>query len=220
MDHDQPAALQPPAPPTPPAAAQPPASAQPPAASGSPPARPGYRVTDRDRELAADLLQRACGEGRLTLEEFSDRVAAVWAAQESTALDQATAGLMPPAGGPSAQTSQTMVNILGDEKRVGRWRLPRHLRIFSLLGDWILDLRGALVNEDAVAAGIVEITLVSLIGDLRVVVPEGVEVEMGGLVIIGDRKLELAAVQPRPGTPRVRLRVFGLISDVTVHSRS
>jgi hypothetical protein len=208
MNHDQPAARQPPAAP------------QPPAQPGSPPAGPAYRITDRDRERAADLLQRACGDGRLTLEEFSERVAAVWAAQDSTALDQATAGITPPAAGPGARTSQTMVNILGDEKRVGRWRLPGRLRIYSVLGDWTLDLRGALVNEDAVAAGVVEITLVSLIGDLRVVVPEGVDVEVGGLVVIGDRKLELATVAPRPGTPRVKLRVFGLISDVTVHSRS
>jgi hypothetical protein len=202
IDSDQPAALQPPVQPPPPQA------------------NPGYRITDRDRERAADLLQRACGDGRLTLEEFSERVAVVWAAQDSAGLDRANAGITPPAPGPPARTSQTMVNILGDEKRMGRWRLPQRLRIYSLLGDWTLDLRGALVNEDAVAAGIVEITLVSVIGDLRVVVPEGVEVELGGLVVLGDRKLELAAVPPRPGTPRVKLRVFALISDVTVHSKA
>jgi hypothetical protein len=113
-----------------------------------------------------------------------------------------------------------MVNVLGDEKRVGRWRLPRRLRIYSLLGDWTLDLRGALVNEDAVAAGTVDIIHLSLLGDLRVIVPEGVEVELGGMVLIGDRKLELAAVPLRPGTPRIRLRVFGLIGDVIVRSDS
>jgi hypothetical protein len=163
------------------------------------------------------MLQRACGEGRLTLEEFSDRVGTVWAAQDSAGLDEATAGLTPPLVGTPASTG-TMINILGDERRVGRWRLPRRLRIFSLIGDWTLDLRGALVNGDAVADGLVEITHYAVLGDLKVIVPEGVEVELGGMVLIGDRKLELAAVPLRPGTPRIVLRAFALLGDVTVRS--
>jgi hypothetical protein len=37
-------------------------------------------IGDPDRERAADLLERACGEGRLTLEEFRVRVGALWPA--------------------------------------------------------------------------------------------------------------------------------------------
>lgn len=200
----------------PPATRVPPATPVPPASTA--PVPRVSAVTDRDRERAAELLQQACGEGRLTLEEFSDRVAAAWAARDAGELEQATGGITAPlVGTPSSR--KTMVNLLGDEKRVGRWRLPRRLRVFSLIGDWVLDLRGALVSEDAVADGVVEITHVSLLGDVRVIVPEGVEVELGGTgVLIGDRKLELAAVPLRPGTPRVKLRVFGLIGDVIVRS--
>lgn len=179
--------------------------------------RPARSISDQDRERAAELLQRACGEGRLTLEEFSDRVGTVWAARDSAELDQATAGLTPPLVGTPA-SARTLINILGDERRVGRWRLPRRLRIFSLIGDWKLDLRGALVDENAVVDGLVEITHYTVLGDIRVIVPEGVEVELAGMVLIGDRKLELAAVPLRPGTPRIRLRVFGLLGDVTVRS--
>lgn len=188
----------------------------PPAAPATPAPR-ASAITDRDRERAAELLQRACGEGRLTLEEFGDRAAAAWAARDAAELEQATGGITAPVVGTPA-SSKTMINIVGDEKRVGRWRLPRRLRVYSLVGDWVLDLRGALVNADAVADGVVDITHVSLIGDVRIIVPEGVEVELGGMVLIGDRKVELAAVPLRPGTPRVRLRVFGLITDVTVRS--
>jgi hypothetical protein len=192
-------------------------SPEPPNHAPEPARGPAHPVTDQDRERAAELLQRACGEGRLTLEEFSERVAVAWAAQDSAALDRVTAGITPPIVG-TPPSARTMVNILGDEKRVGRWRLPRRLRIYSLIGDWTLDLRGALVNGDAVAEGLVEVTYFSVIGDLRVIVPEGVEVELGGMVLIGDRKLELAAVPLRPGTPRIKVRVFGLISDVTIRS--
>jgi hypothetical protein len=199
----------------PPTAAVPPTRPAPPAA----PLPKASTITDQDRERAAELLQRACGEGRLTLEEFSDRVAAAWAALDRAELEQATGGITAPLVG-TAASSRTMINIVGDERRVGRWRLPRKLRIYSLIGDWVLDLRHALVNADAVADGVVEITHLSLIGDLRIVVPEGVEVELGGMVLIGDRKLDLAAVPLRPGTPRIKLRAFGLITDVTVRSEA
>jgi hypothetical protein len=176
-------------------------------------------ITDSDREHAAERLQQACGEGRLTLEEFGDRVAAIWAARDAGELEQATADIMAPVVGTLAST-KTLVTIIGEERRVGRWRLPRSLRVYSLVGDWVLDLRGALVDADAVADGVIEITHMSLVGDLRVIVPEGVEVELGGGVLIGNRKLELAAVPRRHGTPRIKLRVFGLVTDVTVRSQA
>ena len=46
-------------------------------------------MTDADRQAAADLLQDAAGDGRLTLAEFSDRVGAVWAADERGQIDTA-----------------------------------------------------------------------------------------------------------------------------------
>jgi hypothetical protein len=51
--------------------------------------------SDHERERAAELLQRACGDGRLTLEEFSARVGAVWAAGSTQEIERATAGLAP-----------------------------------------------------------------------------------------------------------------------------
>lgn len=37
-------------------------------------------ISDGDRERVAERLQQACGDGRITLEEFSVRVGAAWAA--------------------------------------------------------------------------------------------------------------------------------------------
>jgi Domain of unknown function (DUF1707) len=184
----------------------------------SPRAGPDVPVTDIDRQRAADLLQQVCGEGRLTLDDFSSRVGAVWSADTAGELERATSGIALPQVGAGGPSSGTLVSILGDQKRVGRWRLPRRLRLFALLGDWELDLRGALLSRDAVGDGVVDILHVSLLGDVKIIVPEGVEVELYGFELLGDRKLELAAVPITPGAPRVRLRAYGLLGDVIVRS--
>jgi len=51
------------------------------------------RISDADRERVVDLLRHHCAEGRLTLDEFSDRVGAVYEAKTSTALEQALVDL-------------------------------------------------------------------------------------------------------------------------------
>lgn len=183
-----------------------------------PPAgEPSRRIGDQDREHAAELLQRACGEGRLTLEEFSERVGAVWAAETAGELAAATSDIAQPVVGATV-SSGTHVAVLGDQRRVGRWRLPRRLRLFGLMGDWELDLRGALPDREAFTDGVIDIRYFSLMGDLKVVVPEGVEVELGGFDLLGDRSMALAPVPLRPGAPRIRLRAYGLMGDVEVRS--
>ena len=181
-------------------------------------AEPAARVSDGDREHAAELLQRACGDGRLTLEEFSERVGAVWAAETSAELAAATSGNTQPVVGSPSGGGGTQIGVLGGRRRVGRWRLPRRLRLIGLLGDWELDLRGALLDREALTAGVVDLYYFSLMGDLTVTVPEGVEVELRGFDLLGDRSLELAAVPMRPGAPRVRLHAYGLLGDVSVRS--
>ena len=79
--------------------------------------------SDNERESAAEVLQRACGEGRLTLEEFSVRVGAVYAAESSQEIVQATAGMaVAPIVG-SARTVDSVTAIFSESKRKGRWRL-------------------------------------------------------------------------------------------------
>ena len=47
----------------------------------------------------------------------------------------------------------------------------------------------------------VDISAATLFGNLTVDVPEGVEVELTGFDVLGDRELRLAPVPRRPGTP-------------------
>lgn len=172
------------------------------------------KPSELEQEAAATALQEAVGEGRLTLEEFSDRVGAVWAAERIEDLERAMAGVVvepPPVG--STQTVSTVVAILGDQRRVGRWRLPARLRTFSVLGDVHLDLRTSVCAE-----AVVEIEAWSLLGDIKITVPDGVDVELAGFGLLSDRELQLAPIPPVPGTPRIRIRAHTLLGDVRIRS--
>ena len=171
-------------------------------------------IGDADRERAADLLQRATGEGRLTLEEFTVRVGAVWAADTGAELAHATAGLAPVAAVGTGAPVEKIVNIFGENTRVGRWRLHGPLKILNVFGSTELDLREALTDAETV-----EITGTCVFGELKVIVPEGVEVELGGSAVFASRNMRLAPVPRLPGTPIVRVQVHAVFSEVQVRSR-
>lgn len=177
-------------------------------------------ATDEDRQAGAEVLQRACGDGRLTLEEFGDRVGAVWAADRTDEIAAAVGDLgraeAPLVG--SSRTVRRVVNVIGEQRLRGRWRLPARLRVVNLIGEVDLDLREVVVGE-TLPDNIVDIRVFSVIGEVDVIVPEGVEVEVSGMVLIGERDIRLEPVPRIPGTPLIRLHVFGLVGEVQVRSR-
>lgn len=58
-------------------------------------ARRALRVSDHDRQAVIRRLQRAVGEGRLTLVEFEERTAGALAARTRGELDDLTGDLPP-----------------------------------------------------------------------------------------------------------------------------
>ncbi|GAA4937659.1 hypothetical protein GCM10025331_24190 [Actinoplanes utahensis] len=172
-------------------------------------------ISDDDRERVAELLQQACGDGRITLEEFSVRVGAAWAASTDVELARASEGLAPAPVVGSARTVDRVVTVLSERRRRGRWRLPSgRLSTFTLLGATTLDLRDVVTGED-----VIEITGTCVLGEIKVVVPEGVEVELTGTSALSSEELRLAAVPRLPGTPIIRVRVHAWLSSVVVKSK-
>jgi hypothetical protein len=171
-------------------------------------------IGDPDRERAADLLQRACGDGRLTLEEFSVRVGAVWAADSAAELAKATSGLAQPPPVGTSQVVEKITCVFSENKRVGRWRMPRALRLFTVFGETELDLREVQTDAD-----VVEIRGRCVFGSVKVIVPEGVEVELLGSAVFGSRKMRLAPVPRVAGTPLVRVDVNTYFGEVDVFSK-
>jgi hypothetical protein len=172
------------------------------------------RVSDADRERAVSLLREHSVAGRLTLEELSERVESAYAARTEGELAAVTADLPAPAttaAPPASPARRRTVALIGDVKRTGRWRLADRSTTLLGIGDLELDLRGAVIDDPEPT-----ITVAALIGDVSVVVPEGVAVEVSGFVGIGDRRDDAPDVPLHPGGPIVHLRVFGLIADVHV----
>ena len=80
-----------------------------------------------------------------------------------------------------------------------------------VFGDADLDLRTAEIEDSAVT-----ITAFVLFGNADFYVPEGVEVDVGGLTLFGHRREHGEEVAPTPETPLIRIRVYSLFgtSDV------
>jgi hypothetical protein len=171
-------------------------------------------VSDHDREHVAEQLQRACGDGRLTLEEFSARVGAAYAAENSAELAKVTNDMAPAPLVGTAQPVARIITVFSESKRRGRWRLRgKALRTFTMFGSCELDLRAVLTDAD-----VVEVTGNCWFGEVKVIVPEGVEVELTGHTAFSARDLTLAPVPRLPGTPVIRVSLGAYFANVSVRS--
>jgi hypothetical protein len=172
-------------------------------------------LPDHDRERAAELLQRACGDGRITLEEFSARVGAVWAADTPAELVRTTADLAPEPIVGTTQAIEQVVTVFSENKRRGRWRLlPQGLRTHTVFGSCELDLREVLTGSD-----VIDIGGTCVFGEITVIVPEGVDVDLTGATVFSSRSLSLAPMPRVPGTPHVRVTVNAYFGSVQVKSK-
>ena len=178
------------------------------------------RVTDADRHAMVARLQAACGEGRLTLDEFSERVGMALEARTSTDLERLTLDLPaleppPPSAPPPVprHTTSWAIGILSGSDHRGRWHPAPVTNAFAFMGGVHLDLRSAEIEGSEL-----EINAVAIMGGIEVVVPEGIQVEMTGIAIFGGKDCRVPDVRPVPGSPVVRVRVFALMGGVTVRT--
>jgi class 3 adenylate cyclase len=194
---------------------------------------PAIRASDADREQVVQVLRSACAEGRITLDEFSDRVGEAYAARTVDELKAVTADLPVPVAGATPATPSSpavpyppgvparrkatrwVLGILGGGTAPrGRWRAGEETVAVAVMGGCHLDLRQAEIEGPEV-----EIKAYAVMGGVEIVVPEGIEVDMNVIAIMGGRDCKLKNVPPRPGTPIVRVRGFAFWGGVEVRSK-
>ncbi|ADB51697.1 DUF1707 SHOCT-like domain-containing protein [Conexibacter woesei] len=184
---------------------------------------PALRASDADREQAAALLRDAAADGRLTLEELTDRLERAWSATTREELVPVTADLVAPGEGdvlgasaaPAARARRRtswFIAVMGGSSRRGRWRVGERVHALAVMGGVDVDLRNAILES-----GEVQITAIAVMGAVDVCVPEGVEVEVNGFVLMGGKDERVEGV-PRPGAPVVRVRALGLMGGIDVHT--
>ncbi|MEV0158728.1 cell wall-active antibiotic response 4TMS protein YvqF [Nonomuraea fuscirosea] len=176
------------------------------------------RASDAEREAVVEQLRVASVEGRLSLVELTDRTEAAYTATTHAELAMLTQDL--PAGGTRApvpaapaegRKRRWFVGVMGDSKRRGTWRIDQELGAVAVMGDVVLDLREAEVRTDRV-----EILAVSVMGDVKIIVPDGVNVDLDGMAIMGDKKVKVDQAPPGMNVPVVRVQAYAIMGDVKV----
>jgi hypothetical protein len=178
----------------------------------------GVRASDAEREAVVERLRVATVEGRLTMGELTERTEAAYTATTRGELVPITADLpavsSPPAAPvrPSAGADREwVVAVMGDSRRQGRWRVERPLAAVAIMGDVVLDLRGAEVPH-----GSVDITATAVMGDVKVYVPDGVDVELTGIAVMGDKNVRVREAPASQPSPKVVVRATVVMGDVKV----
>jgi Domain of unknown function (DUF1707)/Cell wall-active antibiotics response 4TMS YvqF len=171
------------------------------------------RVSDDDREQAIVALREHLLAGRLTLEEFSERVEATLQARfggELASVQDDLPEVFAAVGGSSRRPARLTAALLGHVARRGRLRLRRWTLAASAFGDLDFDLREATIDQRQTT-----VTVLAAFGNVDVYVPEGVNVDVGGLTIVGHRR-DWGRDIGAPDAPAVHVRVFGFAATVDV----
>jgi hypothetical protein len=171
------------------------------------------RVSDADRERAVASLRQHLLAGRLTLDEFSERVGAALQARVGTELARAQEDLpaIPAGAAPSRRKPARFTSALfGHVTRRGRLRLHKRTVAATALGDLDFDLREATIDLPQTA-----VTVLAAFGNVDVYVPEGVNVDVGGLALFGHRR-DWGRDGGHPGAPTVHVRAFSVFGTVDV----
>jgi len=190
------------------------------------PRRPELRASDADREHTADLLRRAAGEGRLTVEELDERLDIAYETRTRRELEQLVADVVvdprldstpgtrrftvrPSVSDPG---SSWIVAVMSGADRKGRWRLGRLCTAVNVMGGSDIDL-----NEVELADEVVELRVIAIMGGSDIRVPEGLNVEKTtDFALMGANGVDIGDMRPNPDGPVLRLRLFSIMGGIDV----
>lgn len=197
------------------------------ASPDDPRGRGQLRASDADRELAAETLRQAAGDGRLTLGELDERLAAAHAAKSYAELEKLTedlpglAGVLAaPDGSLPAQrlggnpTSRFGIALMSGFNRAGRWVVPRRFTGLAIMGLGSMDMRNASFAEQTV-----RITVFALMGGIDIVVPEDAEVHAHGLGILGGFGGRRVTSPGQAGAPVIIVTGLAIMGGISIRRR-
>jgi hypothetical protein len=185
--------------------------------------RPGphdLRASDADRELVITLLSEAAADGRLTMSEHAERSERALAARTLGELVRLTSDLTLPSGQPIQLYPKRSVSAMfARERRQGRWVVPSAFPVTAFFGDVVLDLSDAILQSQRVT-----IYATAIAGQIKLIVPAGIAVEMAGRSVLGVRSVRgqarNSAQAPATGVIEVRtLTLGGAVKATTARGR-
>jgi hypothetical protein len=171
---------------------------------------PDLRASDADRERVVVQLREGSAQGRLTLEEFSDRVAKAYAARTGADLAMLVRDLPADAGATTTSVARRRprrftIAAFGNVQRTGRWRMAGSGFVAVAFGDADIDLRQAELDGP-----VASLTAFVLFGNVDVYVPDAVDVDLSGIAVFGHRREFGSELPVPPGAPLLRVRIVSL----------
>src|ERR1700735_4052989 len=152
------------------------------------------RASDADRDSAASVINNAMAEGRLTAEEHSDRLDAIYAAKTQADivpllhdLPGRTTGPAPPAASGQmtpASPGSRIVGIFPGHSGKGPWNVEPFTDILAVFGGVELDLREATLPGNQIT-----INAKCVFGGVEIVVPPEMRIVDSGTAIFGGREI-------------------------------
>ena len=198
------------------------ASSSPPPATPSRGGAPALRASDADRERIVDVLRRAAGEGRLDVDELDERLQLAYATRTVDELESLTADVRVP-GAPTSQAAagvvvspgpggtRFVISVMGGSDRTGRWRIAPRCFVLNIMGGSQIDLtRAELSNR------MTQINVLSVMGGSEIRVPQGVDVKVSKLALLGGNDARLDDQPPPPGGPMIHVRLISFMGGSNV----
>ena len=195
-----------------------------PASSGEP---PDLRASDAEREQTAETLRLAMGEGRLSVEELEDRLRSAYSAPTVRELDRLVADVIVSPGaarravgrpGASGLTvregpggDRWVVSIMSGHDRKGRWRIAERCTVLNIMGGSEIDL-----NDVELSESVTQLNVYSFWGGGEIRVPDGVEVQVSNVAIMGGNDVKLGAEVVPPGGPVIHIRLVSIMAGFSV----
>lgn len=140
------------------------------------------RVSDAERAHVIEVLQKAIGQGLLSLDEFTERTDTALAAKTRGELNTVLVDLPGLVHGEQApavkQTQVELRSTMSSLKRTGAWTVPARLLIRSRMGSTELDFTEARIDHQRV-----EIELDVAGGSVELLFPETAGVQSTGVVM-------------------------------------
>jgi len=172
----------------------------------------GQLASDADRDRIVEVLRTAVGDGRLTPDDFDERIEAALTARTLADLEPVLTGLT---AADSVQAPD-LVRITcgsGSARRDGSWVVPRRMEIDVRSGGVRLDFR-----EAVIAAPELRIDARIASGGLRLITRPGIVVDADDLTV----KSGTVKVVPPPagGAPvELRVKITGRVGSGSVSAR-
>ncbi len=161
------------------------------------------------------MLSEALADGRLSHEEYSERMPLALSARTLGELAVLTTDLAPPENQPlQLNGNRPVTGIFGPVYRRGRWVVPGEVTCVAAFGEVVLDLSEAILQERHVV-----VTVYALFGRVRLIVPAGVEVVMNGNNFLGRQRGATARRVPTSSeVPVIEIRGYLAATEVVART--